>query len=158
MARKSIAGKTRVEVEGKPVGVQFDFENGEQVKVLFDDLPASILPQLTAHGLMQKIGDSYSGSKGDIRVALENAKSVVEALMKGEWNVRGEGDGGMLVIALIEYFQDSKDEDEVREAFKGMDDDKRKALRKHPKIKAIMARLALERADAAAEDAEDLEI
>lgn len=159
MARKKVASKSIVNGDnGEPTGVEFDFENGTKLTLSFDDLSASMLRRLAAHGALQKIGDSYSGLGDNIKSAAEAAESVIKGLMAGDWSIRGEGDGGMLLEALIEYFDGKMPEDKVRAKFKEFDADEKAKLRKHKAIKAIMARLALERAKAQAEDAPDLEL
>jgi len=158
MARTRVASKGALEVEGDYIGARFEFVNGVSKVVRISDLPETIVGRLIVHGLLQKVGDSYSGIS-DVGQAVEAADSVITALIAGNWSTRGEGLGGMLLEALIEYFTgQGRTEEEVRERFREMSKEERDGLRKHPKIKVIMTRLAAERAEAAAEDADDLEL
>lgn len=158
MARKQVASKKALIENNHVVGAVFEFVNGTKLEIRFNQLPDSILEQLTGHGLLQKIGDAYSGSGGDVRTAIDQAEAVIASLTKGDWSTRGEGDGGMLLAALIEYFKGKQSEEAVRAKFKEMDDDEKKNLKKHPKIKLLMAQLQAERAAAAAEGADELEL
>lgn len=156
MARNKIASKEALVVNGRFEGAEFNFADGTKLTVELNDMSDSILARLTVHGLLQKIGDSYSGIS-NVKDAITAAEATINSLIKGDWSTRGEV-GGMLLDALIEYFKGKQTEEEVRRKFQDMLPEDKAALKKHPKIKVIMARLALERADAAAEDADDLTI
>lgn len=156
MARNKIASKGALVENGDYVGATFQFANGETYTVFVDDLPTTIQRRLTIHGLLQKIGDSYSGIT-NVTEAIAAAEATINALSHGDWSTRGEV-GGMLLDALIEYFKGQKSEDDIRARFAKMSPEEKTALKKHPKIKVIMARLTVERAERLAEDAEDLEI
>ena len=156
MARNKIASKEALVVNGRFEGAEFNFADGTKLTVELNDMSDSILARLTVHGLLQKIGDSYSGIS-NVKDAITAAEATINSLIKGDWSTRGEV-GGMLLDALIEYFKGKQTEEEVRRKFQDMLPEDKAALKKHPKIKVIMARLALERADAAAEDADALTI
>lgn len=155
MARNKIASKGALVVDGRFEGASFSFADGTTLKVELNDLSDSTLARLTVHGLLQKVGDSYSGIN-NIKDAVIAAQATINSLIKGDWSTRGEA-GGMLLDALIEYFDGQQTEEQVRAKFHNMDADTKKTLKAHPKIKGIMARMLAERAEAAAEAAEDAE-
>lgn len=89
-----------------PVGVQFDFRNGSTLALALSELDEKTATYSACHGLLQKIGDEWSGVKEVDDMELEGGK-VIERLKAGDWAVEREaGDsmaGASIVIkALIE--------------------------------------------------------
>lgn len=92
--------------DGVPVGVQFDFRNGSVRGLMLTDLDSNTREYSACHGLLQKIGDEWSGVK-DVDDMVLQGDNLIERLKKGEWAVEREaGDsmaGASIVIrALIE--------------------------------------------------------
>lgn len=135
-------------------GVEILFESGEVVAVELSALAPEIVTKLALHGLSQKIGDSYAGA--ELNEAHELAGSVVERLTAGEWTQAREGGGVSRVSMLVEALAAAtgKTSDEALEVVKGMSEDQRKELKKHPAIAKEMATIAAERAVAKAAAAE----
>lgn len=137
-------------------GVDIQFESGQQVSVQLTLLPDDILHRLALHGLSQKLGDSYAGAEPD--EAYELAQVVADRLMAGEWTQARSSTGpgtaraSMLVEALASAT--GKDIEQALAVVFGMDEDQRKALKKHPAIAAELARLTAERAVAKAKKAQ----
>lgn len=158
MARENAVAKKVVlmDTEGKlPVGVRVTFSNGKAVEVVFEDLSPEMLTRLAAHGLSQKLGDSFAGAKGDAGLAHAQCQIVADALHAGDWTTRGEGDGGDFVIAMANLTK--VDADAVRAKLKTLDEDAIKALKARKDVKAEMARLKAERlAEKAGEEEVDL--
>jgi glutathione S-transferase len=142
-----IASK-HVSEDGRSVAI--DFSNGKQVSVQVQDLPADMLARLALHGLSQKLGDSYSGCAGDLTQAVAECEATAEALLAGNWNRRGDGFGGADLAQALANVQ-GKMLEEAQEAIAGLGKDDREGLRKHPKIKAEMARIKADRLDKKAE-------
>lgn len=88
---KAQLNKEVVEEGDAPVGVRFDFRNGESR--YFDLYTTKLLAQLAAHGAKQKIGDETAGISDvdDMVVAID---AMLERLAKGDWSkARAAGDG-----------------------------------------------------------------
>lgn len=87
-----------------PVGVRFDFKNGETRTLLLSELSPGLLAYAASHGVAQKAGDEYSGVKeiDDIVLAVDE---IFTRLRGGEWGVaRGASDstaGASIVIKAI---------------------------------------------------------
>ena len=135
-------------------GVSIAFESGEVVAVELDQLSPDIVTKLARHGLSQKLGDSYAGA--ELNEAHELAQSVVDRLIANEWTQAREGGGVSRVSMLVEALAAAtgKTSDEALEVVKGMSEDQKKELKKHPAIAKEMATIAAERAVAKAALAE----
>ena len=135
-------------------GVEITFESGEVVAVQLSDLSEGIITKLALHGLSQKVGDSYAGA--ELAEAHELAGNVIERLVAGEWTQAREGGGTSRVSMLVEALAAAtgKDNDEALEVVKGMSEDQKKELKKHPAIAKELATIAAERAVAKAARAE----
>lgn len=155
MAKAKIATKTIVRQEdGTPLGVRVVFTDGRQVSVGFDELSEAMKMELMAHGLSQKLGDSYSQAKGNLNYAFAECEGVAEALKRGEWNRRGGGKAGQGILAEAIARLTGKDVAEVAALLAAKDDEARKALRKDPRVAAEIKAIELERAKAKAAKAE----
>lgn len=91
---------------GVAVGTRFDFRNGRTLTLMLADLDQPTREYAACHGLLQKIGDEWSGVKEIDDMVLEGEK-IIERLRGGDWAVEREaGDsmaGASVVIkALIE--------------------------------------------------------
>lgn len=140
-------------------GVVFSFTDDQEIKVDLSQFSEDLIKQLAVHGLSQKCGDSYSGSK-DVEEARGFLLRTVERLEKGEWKAAREGgEGGSRVTDLARALAEvtGKDLGEVLEKLDGMDKSEKLARRKHPAVAAVLARMAAEKAQAKAKEAEELE-
>lgn len=164
-ARKAFA-KKKLLVEGDRVkGAVFIFANGaaqdEQDRVLtarLGDLSSSMLDTLAAHGLRQKIGDSYNLAD-TVGEAWRTANEVWARLKDDIWEAERVGGGfGINLADLAAAVSEYKGVEIGRDVIEGWPEDKRKEVAGHPKIKAIMARLKTERLEKEAEEAEDFEV
>jgi hypothetical protein len=94
------------DVETGKVSIVIDFRNGKTISVSSEELSHATLLRAAAHGLSQKIGDSYASCK-DVDDMTLAAEEMVKRLKAGEWEaVREAGDslaGASVVIrALVE--------------------------------------------------------
>lgn len=138
MARFEKASKSYNEETGD---VRFEFANGNSLTINVSEVIDSIKNQVIAHGLLQKIGDSYAGAES-VEEAYESAAETLEMVKKGEWRAARTGVGlgsGDLAKALAVVT--SKTEDECRAVIAGLDADQKKGLRKHPAIGAELAKM-----------------
>ena len=158
----------KAEKDTTDAGVTIKFTHDDQVlEAKLEDIPEEIVTKLAIHGLSQKLGDSYAGA--DAEHCFAAAKGVLESLVAGKWSQRREGSGSgprisQLAEALAEVTQ--KPVADCVEKIAAMDDDTKKSLREHAKIKAAIARIKVKRAQAeaekaataAADSAEDLDL
>lgn len=135
---------------------EFAFGNGHVIKGNIKDFRHEIQRELLMHGLLQKVGDSYSGAKGNYESAIASAQGVITQLREGKWTAgRSTGEKGPRVGELAEAVAriQKKPVAEVAAILEKADDEKRKALRSHPAVKAAIAAIRAEKAAAAAEKA-----
>lgn len=127
-------------------GVQFDFDNGETVKVLLEDMSDSMLAKLAIHGLTQKLGDSYASSV-TVSEAVEKFYDTLTNLKAGVWNGgRSASAGGIWIEAIAKATGRTMEEAKVM--FDGKGEKEQKAIKKHPQVVAAKAEIDLERAQA----------
>ena len=144
MAKKSI------DVEKQTV--TFDFGDGRVETFTLGEMSDEMKIQLALHGASQKIGDSYASAKSqtdgtEIDPAdwsQQQSAGVISQLLADDWTVRTPGSAAItdLMVAFEQVTGNELTSD------LGKDD--KAALRKHPKIAAVLARLKSERADAKA--------
>lgn len=141
----------------------FQFGNGTILEKNVNELPDEIRTKLMYHGFMQKVGDSFAGAKGDYTKGVDSARSVIEQLEAGEWrSARGEGESKPRLSELAAAIARVKgiEEDQAlaavtkAAALDGSEEEKKqgqeklKAWRAHPRIKAALATIKAEKAQA----------
>jgi hypothetical protein len=131
--------------------VLFGFKDGTTLEIAAAQLNDDMKQRAMLHGLNQKIRDSFAGVKGDVAKGIENAKGVIEALLAGNWRqARGEGEAKPRIGELAEAISRLKaiDIETATKAVTEADDAKRKEWRAHPRIKAAIAAIRAEKAQA----------
>lgn len=148
----------------------YDVENGTAKMIVFDDDGESIMDtievdvvdfatlsdHLTLYAVMKKAGDAFTsasapGKDGTVIDGIHAANDVIKSLREGKWIEKAAGvprDG--LAVAALGRIMD--DEDKARGVWSKASDEQKKALRSHPEVKAMIATIQLERANAAAKD------
>ncbi len=159
MAKKTVDLKSQV--------VTFDFgedaDGNPRIETfLLSECSDEMKIQLALHGASQKGGDSYASAKktcegtevDPTEWAQQQAAGVIKQLYEDDWSVRTPGTATAtdLATALAEAASCTMDEAIARLADADADD--KKALRKHPDIAAVLARIKSERAAAKAATAE----
>lgn len=81
-------------------GVQFDFRNGKTLALALSELNDATREYAACHGLLQKVGDEWSGVKEADDMYLEGEK-VVERLRKGDWAVEREAGDSMAGASVV---------------------------------------------------------
>jgi hypothetical protein len=81
-------------------GVQFDFRNGKSISLALSELDAATREYSACHGLLQKVGDEWSGTKEIDDMVLEG-EAIVERLKKGEWAVEREAGDSMAGASVV---------------------------------------------------------
>lgn len=131
---------------GAPVGVRWDFSNGQTRTLLIADVQP-LAAYFTVHGISQKGGDEYASEK-DVDDAVLAFDDLVDRLKKGEWSERREGGGfggaSVLAKALMEVF--GLDQEGVRAYLRDLKPAEKLALRQAPELKPTIERLEAEKA------------
>lgn len=141
--------------------VRFTFGNGQALELDVSTLDESIQTELMLHGALQKIGDSYAGAAGDYDFAISNAKKVIDNLVAGNWKAAREGGEakpktGELAeaIARIKGIEVAQ----AAELVNSLSDDQRKAVRGKDAVKAAIAQIRYEKAQAKAAKASSTDL
>lgn len=133
------------------------FSNGRTLVCQVGDLSPSIIAQAIMHGLKQKLVDAAAiarnpdtGRSATVADKFDAVDEVFQRLLVGQWNKVREGGGstgGLLLRALMQHT--GKDRETTIAFLEGKTDEQKSALRKNPKIAAIIATLKPEpKADA----------
>lgn len=136
--------------------VSFNFGNGTALTLDVSTLDAEVQTNLMLHGALQKIGDSYAGAAGDYEFAVAAAQKVIQNLQDGVWKAAREGgESKPRVTELAEAVARIKGMElaQAVEVVSSLDDEQRKALRGKDKVKAVIAQIRYEKAQAKAESA-----
>jgi hypothetical protein len=136
------------------------FGNGQSVKCMVYELPAEIQKLLMLHGASQKIGDSYAGVKKNYDEAIKNANDVIEQLKAGSWKSLGGDEARPRLGELAEAISRIKgtDLEKTKLAVEKATDEQRKTWRTNNKVKAVIAQLRAEKAQAELEAAGEKEL
>jgi len=120
---------------------------GAPVRLEVTQLSEEIVRYAVLHGLKQKLVDAAAisrnpdtGRSATVADKLAAVQDVLDRLLAGEWNKRregGSGNGGLLFRALCIMFP-NKTADGVKEFLAGKSDAEKAALRRNPKVAAIM--------------------
>lgn len=130
--------------------LQLTFSNGRRLNVRVGDLPPTILTQALMHGLKQKLVDAAAiarnpdtGRSATVDDKFAAVDEVLQRLLSGTWNKGREGgsgaSGGLLLRALMQHT--GKGRDTIKAFLDGKTDAECAALRKNPKIAAIILTL-----------------
>lgn len=131
-------------------GVTFAFANGKTLQCRIADLPQAMRDQALKHGISARVGDSFAGAAKQphpVDWAYDTACEVWNAMCKGEWSTR-ESTGGVLAEALAMVTK--RELGDCQAVLAKLDDEKKAALKRQPKIKLALAAIALEKAKVAA--------
>ncbi len=109
------------------------------------------------HGFKQKLGDSAANAKGDLNYAKASIGGVIEALTQKEWNRRGGGTGGTLLIEAIARIKEI-DESEARSKLAALTDQQVDQLKKADSVKAMILTIKTERAQPSDDGDEALDL
>ena len=132
-------------------------DNGKTIKVDINDLTPAMINTVALHGLKQKIVDAAAGL-GTTTEKYNAMREVADRIIAGEWNKRGEGSAaptGLLLKALVRLYP-SKPVDALKEYIAGKDKTEQAALRKNPKIAAMIETIKAESAKTGGVDSDAL--
>jgi hypothetical protein len=139
--------------------LSFTFGNGTTLTLDVSTLDESIQTDLMIHGALQKIGDSYAGAAGDYDFAIGNAQKVIDNLVAGVWKAAREaGEAKPKTGELAEAIARIKGIElaQAAELVNSLTDEQRKAVRGKDAVKAVIAQLRYEKAQAKAAKAGDI--
>ena len=148
-------------LDQEDIAVEFTFTGQEPILVKASDFSPEIQTHFMLHGISQKVGDSYSGAKGDIAGAMASFAACLEQLKAGDWRAsRGEGESKPRTTELASAVARIKgvEVEVAAEAIAGMEEDARKALRSNERVKATIALIRAEKAQAKLDAMEDTDI
>lgn len=138
--------------------ITFTFTGMEPVVVSVDGLSADIRREAMFHGVSQKLGDSFAGAK-TVAEAREAFDAVLESLQDGEWNRGREGSGTIFAEAISELTGRERAEvDALLKRLRDGSDEEKKVYRaaiSEPNVQKRVAEIRLERAQKAADAAQD---
>lgn len=146
--------------------LRLDFSHGKQLQLQIGDLNEAILEQAVLHGLKQKLVDAAAisrdpetGRSATVEDKFEAVKAVFDRLLSGQWNATREGGGqvkgGLLVEALCRLYP-SKPREGLVEFVAAKTDKEKAALRKNPKVAAIIAQIKAEKGSDSDDDSDEL--
>lgn len=130
------------------------FPSGSTLEVKMTDLPEEMVHQLAFHGLSQKATDATAGK--DPAASEAAVRSVVDALLAGNWTVRGSGTGGggagrvtllAEAVARLKGIEVAK----AAELIAGLTDEEKKNLQAAKSVKAVILDIKAERLAASQE-------
>lgn len=135
------------------------FSHGPVLTIHAADISAAIAQQAMMHGLKQKLVDAAAisrdpdtGRTATIETKFAAVREVFDRILAGEWNKRraaGEGgSGGLLYRALCRIYAGSKTPEALRTWLDGKSDAEQAALRKNPKVAAMIETIRAEKAGA----------
>lgn len=130
--------------------LQMVFSNGETISLSVDELTAEMRHTAMLHGLKQKLVDAAAisrnpdtGRSATIDDKYNAVREVYDRLLSGQWNKNRESGavkGGLLFRALCMFYPD-KTPEAIRTFLEAKTAEQKTALRKVPKIAAIIATL-----------------
>lgn len=142
---------------GKARSIVFTLGNGSQIVAGLDEVPAEMIERLALHGLSQKIGDAaanYSKER-DFLGAFGGMSQVWDNLRAGVWANRAGGGTSDLVAAIAKIKGVSLEE--AQAAVDKATEEQVAGLKKHPAVKAEIAKIIAARAKEASKTAPSLD-
>ena len=137
-------------------GITLSFANGKTLELVISSLSPNIRTYAAAHGLKQKLVDAAAiscspetGRPATIEDKFEAVKTVYERLLTGQWNKPREGSGavvgGLLFKALCRMYP-AKTPDDLKQYLSTKSEADKAALRKNPRVAAIIEEIKAETA------------
>ena len=142
------------------------FSHGTVLTLQIGDLSQTIIAQAVMHGLKQKLVDAAAisrnpetGRAATVEDKYQAVEAVYHRLLAGQWNATREGGGaagGLLLQALCRMYEGRKTPDELKAFLADKTDAEKTALRKNPRVAAIIEELRAEQGKAANIDTDEL--
>ena len=150
-----------------PIGIlTLTFANGKTLTIGKDDLTEEQRTRALLRGVKEKLVDAAAiscnpetGRSATIDDKYNAVKAVYDRLLAGQWNAAreggGGGSGGLLFKALCRMYS-NKSPEQIAAFLAGKTDADKTALRKNPKIAAIIEAIRAETGKAANIDTDEL--
>lgn len=141
------------------------FANGETLIMHGDTLTSDMQQYAMMHGLKQKLVDAAAisrnpetGRAATVEDKYQAVKAVFDRLLSGQWNTTREGGatGGLLLQALCRMYAGRKTPEELKAFLADKTDAEKTALRKNPRVAAIIDEIRAEQGKAANIDTDEL--
>ena len=141
------------------------FSHGEELIITTNSLDNGLLYMAAVHGLKQKLVDAAAisrnpetGRAATVEDKYQAVKAVYDRLLSGQWNATREGGvtGGLLLQALCRMYEGRKTPDELKAFLADKTDAEKTALRKNPRVAAIIEEIRAEQGKAANIDTDEL--
>ena len=148
--------------------IELTFANGKQLNMSTDRLSNDLLYRAVMHGLKQKFVDAAAISRNTETgraASIDDKYAAVKAVFDritagGTWNAPREGGagavGGLLLRALCKMYEGKKTKEELVEYLATKTTEQKTALRKNPKVAAIIEELREASAKESDIDSEEL--
>ena len=151
---------------GHRAALVLTFANGESLVLYPDQLSGDITVAALMHGLKQKLVDAAAvsrnpetGRAASVEDKYQAVKTVYDRLLAGQWNAVREGGGatgGLLLQALCRMYAGRKTAEELKAFLADKSDAEKTALRKNPRVAAIIEDIRAETGKAASIDTDEL--
>lgn len=138
--------------DGSRTALSFSFANGEVRTVRLQEFASNVQNAAAWHGLSQKLGDAFASSltTADAVSAFDETFAQLQA---GDWNVKATGNKLAGLAAAVAVVQKS-DVATVLATLEKLPADKLASIRKHPAVKAEVAKQAAAKAKERAKTAD----
>ena len=143
-----------------------NFANGKEIIISTNSLQNGLLYMAAIHGLKQKLVDAAAisrnpetGRPASVEDKYQAVKAVYDRLLAGQWNATREGGGnagGLLLQALCRMYEGRKTVEELKAFLADKTDAEKTALRKNPRVAAIIEDIRAEQGKAANIDTDEL--
>ena len=154
------------ETDGRPCALHLKFADGEELAITASQLTNNVMEYAVFHGLKQKLVDAAAisrnpetGRAASVEDKYQAVKTVYDRLLAGQWNAVREGGGatgGLLLQALVRMYAGRKTPDELKTFLADKSDAEKTALRKNPRVAAIIEEIRAETGRAASIDTDEL--
>lgn len=142
------------------------FANGETLTMRADALNSDVQQYAMMHGLKQKLVDAAAisrnpetGRAATVEDKYQAVNAVYNRLLSGQWNATREGGGnvgGLLAQALTRMYAGRKTAEDIKAFLAEKTDAEKTALRKNPRVAAIIEEIRAEQGKAANIDTDEL--
>ena len=143
-----------------------NFANGKEIIITTNGLKNGLLYMAAIHGLKQKLVDAAAisrnpetGRAATVEDKYQAVEAVYHRLLAGQWNATREGGGnagGLLLQALCRMYEGRKTVEELKAFLADKTDAEKTALRKNPRVAAIIEEIRAEQGKAANIDTDEL--
>ena len=154
------------ETDSRPCALYLKFANGQELAITASQLTSHVMEYAIFHGLKQKLVDAAAisrnpetGRAATVEDKYQAVKAVFDRLLGGQWNATREGGGntgGLLAQALTRMYAGRKTAEDIKAFLADKSDAEKAALRKNPRVAAIIEDIRAEQGKAADIDTDEL--